>query len=63
MSSPEKGWAIEADEEGGKKVTKYAWPGVIRKFIDHWATRADAREYANDDIVYTRAVGQALRLP
>ena len=54
VSSPEKGWAIEADEEGGQRVTKYAWPGVIRKFIDHWATRADAREYANDDIVYTR---------
>ena len=64
VSSPAKGWAIEADEgEGkGKKVTKYAWPGVIRKFIDHWATRADARDYANDDIVYTRGVGQALRL-
>ena len=24
--------------------------------IDHWANRPDAREYANDDIVYTRAL-------
>jgi len=63
VSSPEKGWAIEADEDGGKKVTKYAWPGVIRKFIDHWATRADARDYANDDIVYTRALDQHFGYP
>ena len=63
VSSPEKGWAIEADEDGGKKVTKYAWPGVIRKFIDHWATRADAREYANDDIVYTRELDKHFGYP
>jgi hypothetical protein len=63
VSSPEKGWAIEADEDGGKKVTKYAWPGVIRKFIDHWATRADAREYANDDIVYTRELDKHFGCP
>jgi hypothetical protein len=63
VSSPERGWAIEADEDGGKKVTKYAWPGVIRKFIDHWATRADAREYANDDIVYTRELDKHFGYP
>ena len=63
VSSPEKGWAIEADEEGGKRVTKYAWPGVIRKFIDHWATREDAREYATDDIVYTRALDKHFGCP
>ena len=63
VSSPEKDWAIEADEEGGKKVTKFAWPGVIRKFIDHWATREDAREYANDDIVYTRALDKHFGCP
>ena len=63
VSSPEKGWAIEADEDGGKKVTKYAWPGVIRKFIDHWAARADARDYANDDIVYTRELDKHFGYP
>ena len=65
VSSPAKGWAIEADDgEGkGKKVTKYAWPGVIRKFIDHWATRADARDYANDDIVYTRELDKHFGYP
>ena len=51
VSSPEKGWEVQDGE-----TIKHAWPGVIRKFIDHWATRADAREYANDDIVYTRAL-------
>jgi len=44
VSSPDKRWAIETDGEGDKRVTKYAWPGVIRMFIDHWATREDARE-------------------
>jgi hypothetical protein len=65
VSSPEKGWAVEADDEEGKgkKVTKYAWPGVIRKFIDHWATRQDAREYASDDIIYTRALDKHFGCP
>jgi len=62
VSSPEKGWAIETDEDS-QRVTKYAWPGVIRKHIEHWATRADAREYANDDIVYTRALDKHFGCP
>ena len=41
---------------GEDKLLGYAWPGVIGKHIEHWATRPDAREYANDDIVYTRAL-------
>jgi hypothetical protein len=41
---------------GVDKLLGYAWPGVIGKHIAHWATRPDAREYANDDIVYTRAL-------
>ena len=36
---------------------------MIRKFIDHWATRADAREYANDDIVYTRELDKHFGYP
>jgi len=62
ISSPEKGWAIETDEDS-QKVTKYAWPGVIRRHIEHWATRADAREYANDDIIYTRALDKHFGCP
>jgi hypothetical protein len=50
-------WAVwEPDARGALRITGYAWPGVIGKFIEHWATRPDAREYANDDIVYTRAL-------
>jgi len=45
------------------KLLGIAWPGVIRKHIDHWATRADAREYANDDIVYTRALDKHFGSP
>ncbi len=62
VSSPEKGWAIEATEDS-QKVTRYAWPGVIRRHIEHWATRADARDYANDDIVYTRALDKHFGCP
>jgi len=40
-----------------------AWPGVIKKHIEHWAARADAREYANDDIVYTRALDKHFGCP
>ena len=36
---------------------------VIGKHIEHWATRADAREYANDDIVYTRALDKHFGYP
>ena len=40
-----------------------AWPGVIEKHIEHWATRADARVYANDDIIYTRALDKHFEYP
>jgi hypothetical protein len=42
---------------------RYAWPGVIKKFIEHWGTRKDARDYANDDIVYTRALDKHFGYP
>jgi hypothetical protein len=45
------------------KLLGYAWPAVIDKHIEHWATRADAREYANDDIVFTRALDKHFGYP
>lgn len=30
------------------------WPGLIQHHIDHWATNEAARDYATDDVVYTR---------
>ena len=56
ISTPEKNWEVWHTSNGEEKLKGYAWPGVISKFIDHWATREDAREYAQDDIVYTRAL-------
>ena len=47
----------------GYSLLGRAWPGVIEKHIEHWATRADAREYANDDIVYTRALDKHFEYP
>lgn len=34
--------------------SRYAWPGVIREHILHWSQNEEAREYAADDIKYTR---------
>ncbi len=46
----------EIVDQPDSKLLGVAWPGVIQKHIEHWATHPDAREYANDDIVYTRAL-------
>jgi hypothetical protein len=48
---------------GEDALLGHAWPGVIDKHIEHWATRPDAREYANDDIVYTRALDKHFAYP
>jgi hypothetical protein len=56
VSTPAKGWAVYKVKDGERKLVGHAWPAVIKKFIEHWATREDARDYATDDIVYTRAL-------
>lgn len=57
ISTPEKDWAVwVTDKKGELRIKGYAWPGVIAQHVEHWHTHADAREYARDDIVYTRAV-------
>jgi len=65
LSSPEVNWEVyetdrDTDEE---RLAGFAWPGVIRKFIDHWATNQPAREYARDDVVYTRALDKHFGYP
>ena len=52
ISRPEDGWRVRKNGA----IIGHSWPGVIRHHIDHWATRPDARDYAKDDIVYTRAL-------
>ncbi len=37
-----------------KKLEREAWPEVIRHHIEHWAYNPLAREYAEDDVTYTR---------
>lgn len=41
-------WAATNYENG--------WPGMIKYHIDHWATRELARQYATDDVKYTRNI-------
>ena len=45
------------------KLLGVAWPGVIHHHIEHWATHVNAREYATDDIVYTRALDKHFGSP
>lgn len=52
VSTPEKNWEVHEDGE----LVGYAWPGVIRHHIEHWHTNERAREYATDDITYTRGL-------
>lgn len=58
MSSEKDNWEVwKIDKQDGKNKFKgYAWPGVIEKHIEHWHSNGPAREYATDDIVYTRAL-------
>jgi len=60
LSSPEKNWEIR-DKTG--KLLGQAWPGVIHHHIEHWATDADARQYAEFDIVYTRGLDEYFDFP
>ena len=63
VSNPEKNWEVWGEVDGKPKLLGVAWPGVIRQHIEHWATREDARDYANDDIVYTRALDKHFGCP
>jgi hypothetical protein len=64
----EKAAALVADEpdaaiESDRVLRGYAWPGVIQQHIDHWAAHGPAREYASDDIVYTRELDKHFGCP
>jgi len=59
ITNSEKNWEVWKDS----KLAGYAWPGIIQKFIDHWATNEPARDYARDDIVYTRALDKHFGYP
>jgi hypothetical protein len=52
-------WGVHKD---GKEVGK-TWPGVVQHHIDHWHSNGPAREYARDDIVYTRELDEYFGKP
>lgn len=54
VSKPERNWEVYAIKDGVRRLVGHAWPGIIKKHIEHWATNENAREYARDDIKYTR---------
>lgn len=58
VSSADKNWEVwEYDKnKDAMKLKGYAWPALIQHHIDHWHTNTEAREYAYDDIVYTRGL-------
>lgn len=65
LSSVEKNWEVWSyDKKKGKDVlVGHTWPARIKLFIEHWGTNKDAREYANDDIVYTRELDKYFKYP
>lgn len=65
LSNREKNWEVWTyDKKKECDVLKgQAWPARIKQFIDHWATHEDAREYAYDDIVYTRELDKYFGYP
>jgi hypothetical protein len=52
----------DAYDDDGKAIG-FAWPAVIAKHIEHWATNEHAREYAYDDVVYTRDLWKHFKCP
>jgi len=65
VSSREKNWEVWVwDKKKECKVLKgSAWPAQIKLFIEHWGTNKAAREYAHDDIVFTRALDEYFKFP
>jgi hypothetical protein len=53
VSSASDNWECY-DTDG--KLVGMAWPALIHEHIRHWHENEAAREYATDDIVYTRAL-------
>jgi len=56
MLPEEHGYAPYAKAVGTRHNWNGAWPEKIKYHIYHWANRELAREYAEDDITYTRGL-------
>lgn len=60
LSGPEKRWKVW-DRHG--KLRGRAWPYLIHHDIEHWRTNEEAREYAKDDVKYTRLLDEYFGFP
>jgi hypothetical protein len=45
------------------KLKGYCWPKHIHNDIEHWSKNEEARRYAKDDVVYTRALDGYFEYP
>lgn len=59
----EFGYAPYALAVGKPGKWKKAWPEMIQRHINHWAFYAPARQYAGDDIKYTRGLYEFFKRP
>jgi len=62
MSSAKEKWYAKVKKGSGWQ-RGYAWPAVIYRHISHWSGNNLARKYAEDDVIYTRALWKHLGSP
>lgn len=62
ISSPEKHWTAKVKKNGVWKKG-HAWPALIYRHISHWYSNNLARQYAEDDVKYTRDLWKHLGSP
>jgi hypothetical protein len=60
ISSAEKGWKLW-DKTG--KMKGLAWPALLKFDIEHWRYNEEARQYASDDVKYTRLLDEHWGFP
>lgn len=62
VSTPEKNWQAKVKKGNGWQ-RGFAWPAVIYRHISHWYNNRLARQYAEDDVKYTRDLWKHLGSP
>ena len=72
VSKPENDWLADRfvgtppkkkNLDWPHRPKEYTWPYLIHKHIEFWATNKNAREYALDDVTYTRALDEYFGFP
>jgi hypothetical protein len=62
LSSAEVGWRAKIKKGSGWK-RGYCWPALVHLHISHWLNNRFARQYATDDVIYTKELYQHLGSP